>query len=150
MNTLTLMYSTCIRLTVLCLGVHNNSETVQGHSRLGFSCGLGGSYSSWIRCLGVVLAWPNLWGCTGDMLGVTDTGTGTGVTSETAGVCGFVVAGVAGATGRGCSSCAGLVGADDHAEMCGLAGACSVTGVTAGVVSVGLTLHSQWCHIVQQ
>ena len=40
-------------------------------------------------------AWPDLWGCTGAMLGVTDIG--TGMTSGTAGVCGFGVAGVAGA-----------------------------------------------------
>ena len=46
-------------------------------------------------------AWPNLWGCTGAMLGVADVG--TGVILGTAGVCGFGVAGIAVATGRGCS-----------------------------------------------
>ena len=79
--------------------------------------GLEGSYSSWIRHLGAVWAWPDLWGCTGAMLGVADIGAGTGGTSRTAGVCGFVVTGVAGATGRACSSCAGLVGAGSGAEM---------------------------------
>ena len=65
-----------------------NGETVQGCSKSGFSShGLEGSYSSWIRQLGVVQAWPNLWGCTGATLGVADVGTGTGVTSGTAGVC---------------------------------------------------------------
>ena len=64
--------------------------------------------------MGAVWAQPNLWGCTGAMLGVTDIGTGTGVTSGTAGVCHFVVAG---ATGRGCNSCAGLAGAGNVAEM---------------------------------
>ena len=68
-------------------------------------------------------AWPDLWGCTGAMLGVTDVGTGTGATSGTAGVCGFVVTGVVGATGGGCGSCAGLAGAGGGAEMCSLAGA---------------------------
>ena len=118
MNTLTLMYSACIRLTVHCLGAHNNSETVQGQSRLGFSShGPEGSYSSLIRHLSVVQAWPNLQGCTGDMLGVIDIGTGTGVTSGTAGVCGFVVTGIASATGGGCGSCADLAGAGSVAEM---------------------------------
>ena len=56
-----------------------------------------------------------------------------------AGVCGFIVAG---ATGRGCGSCAGLAGAGSGAEMCSLAGAHGVAVVTARVVSVGLTLHS--------
>ena len=76
-------------------------------------------------------------------------GTGTGATSGTAGVCGFGVIVIAGATGGGCSSCAGLVGADSVAEMHSLTGACSVAVVTAGVVSVGLTLHSQRCHLMQ-
>ena len=51
------------------------------------------------------------------MLGVADVGVGTGVTSDTAGVCGFGVTGIAGVTGGGCSSCAGLVGAGIVAEM---------------------------------
>ena len=51
------------------------------------------------------------------MLGVVDIGTGTGVTLGTAGVCGFGVTGIEGAVGRGCSSCAGLVGAGSGAEM---------------------------------
>ena len=76
------------------------------------------------------------------MLGVVDAGTGTGVTLGTAGIWGFRVAGVVGATGRGCSSCAGLTGAGSGAEMQSLAGACSVAVVTSKVVSVGLTLHS--------
>ena len=76
------------------------------------------------------------------MLGVTDVGTGTGVTLGTAGVCGFGVASIAGATGGGCSSCAGLVGAASGVEMQGLEGACSVAVVTSEAVSVGLTLHS--------
>ena len=88
-------------------------------------------------------------GCTGAMLGVADIGAGTGVTFGTAGVCGFGVTGVAGVRGRGCSSCAGLVGAGDGTEMQGLAGACSVAAVTSDVVSVGLTLHSQRCRLVQ-
>ena len=44
-------------------------------------------------------------------LGVGEIGTGTGVPSWTAGVCGFGVTGIMGATGRGCGSCAGLRGA---------------------------------------
>ena len=88
----------------------------------------------------MVVAWPNVRGCTGAMLGVADVG--TGVTLGTAGVCGFGVAGVTGAAGRGCSSCAGLVGVGGGAEMQGLAGACSAAVVTSGVVSVGLTLCS--------
>ena len=120
-----------------------NDETVWGHSRSGFSShGPEGSYISCIRCLGVVWAWPNLQGCTGATLGAADVGAGTGVTLGTAGVCGFGVAGIVGATGRGCSSCAGLAGAGGGAEMRGLAGACSVAGVTSEVVSVGLTLCS--------
>ena len=84
------------------------------------------------------------------MLGVTDVGTGTGATSGTAGVCGgFVVTGVVGATGGGCSSHADLAGAGDVAEMQGMAGACSMADVMSEVVSVGLTLHSQRCHLVQ-
>ena len=63
-------------------------------------------------------AQPNLWGCTGAMLGVADVG--TGVTSGTDGVCGFVVVGVVGATGGSCGSCAGLTGAGNVAEMQGL------------------------------
>ena len=54
-----------------------------------FSCGPLGSYSSWIRHLAVTWAWPDLWGCTGAMLGVSDVVASTGVTSGTAGVCGF-------------------------------------------------------------
>ena len=76
-----------------------------------------GSYISWIRCLGAVWVWPDLWGCTGAMLGVAAVGTGIGATSGTAGVCGFGVAGIVGATGRGCSKCAGLVGAGILTEM---------------------------------
>ena len=83
------------------------------------------------------------------MLGVADIGTGTGVTLGTAGVCGFGVAGIVGTMGGGCSSCAGLVGAGSGAEMQGLAGACSVAVVTSEVVSVGLTLHSRRCCLVQ-
>ena len=59
-----------------------------------------------------------------------------------AGVCGFGVAGIASATGGGCSNCAGLAGAGSGTEMQGLAGACGVAVVTSEVVSVGLTLHS--------
>ena len=66
------------------------------------------------------------------------------------GVCGFVVTGIAGATGGGCSSCAGLAGAGNVTEMWGLAEACSMADVTAGVVSVGLTLLSQRCCLMQQ
>ena len=133
----------CTRLTVLCLGAHNYGKTIWGQSESGFSSGgLEGSHISWIRCLGAVWAWPNLWSCTGAMLGVAGIDTGTGVTSGTAGVCGSVVTGVAGAAGGGCGSCAGLAGAGNVTEMQGLAGACGVAVVTAGVVSVGLTLHS--------
>ena len=57
-------------------------------------------------------AWPDLQGCTGAMLDVANVG--AGATSGTAGVCHFVVAG---ATGGGCSSCAGLTGAGDVTEM---------------------------------
>ena len=85
---------------------------------------------------------PNLWGCTGVMLGVADVGAGTGATSGTAIVCGFGVSDVADASCGGCSSCAGLAGAGGGAEVQGLAGACSVAVVIAGVVSVGLKLHS--------
>ena len=98
--------------------------------------------SSWIRCLGVVQAWPDLQGCTGAALGVADIGTGTGVTSGTAGVCGFGVTVVVGAMGRGCGSYAGLAGAGSGVEMQGLAGTYGVAVVTSEVVSVGLTLHS--------
>ena len=62
-------------------------------------------------------AWPDLWGCMGATLGVADVGAGTGVTSGTSGVCGFGVAGIVGAMGRGCDSCAGLVGAGSGTEM---------------------------------
>ena len=82
------------------------------------------------------------------MLVVADIGAGTGATLGTAGVCGFGVAAITGATGRGCSSCAGLAGAGSDAEMQGLAGAYGVAVVTPGVVSVGLTLHSQGCCLV--
>ena len=51
------------------------------------------------------------------MLGVADVGAGTGTTSKAAGVCHFEVTGVAGAMGRGCGSCAGLVGAGSCTEM---------------------------------
>ena len=98
----------------------------------------------------MVQAWPNLLDCTGAMLGIADVGMGTGTTSGTAGVCGFGVMDIAGATDRGCSSCADLAGAGSGAEMQGLAGACSVVVVASEVVSVGLTLHSQRCHLVQQ
>ena len=84
------------------------------------------------------------------MLGVVDIGASTGATSRTAGVCGFGVAVVVGATGRGCGNCVGLMGAGGGAEMQGLAGACSVTVVTSEVVSVGLTLHSWRCHLMWQ
>ena len=87
-------------------------------------------------------AWPNLQGCTGATLGVADIGAGIGVTLGTAGACAFGVAVIAGAMGRGCGSCAGLIGAGGGTEMLGLAGACSVGVVTSEVVSVGLTLHS--------
>ena len=96
----------------------------------------------------MVWAWPDLWGCTGATLGVADVGTGTGTTVGTAGVCGFGVAGIAGAMGRGCGSCASLVVAGSGTEMQGLAGACSVAVVASEVVSVGLTLHSQRCHLI--
>ena len=76
------------------------------------------------------------------MLSVADIGAGTGATLGTGGVCGFGVTGVGGTMGRGCGSCAALVGAGSGAEMQGLAGAGSVTVVTSEVVSVGLTLHS--------
>ena len=88
-----------------------------------------------------MLAQPDLQGCTGATLGIADIGAGTRATLGTAGVCGFRVAGIAGATGRGCSSCAGLRGAGGGIEMQGLAGACGVAVVTSEVVSVGLTLH---------
>ena len=51
------------------------------------------------------------------MLGVPDIGMGTGVTLGTACVCGFGVAGIAGAMGRGCDSCAGLVVVGSGTEM---------------------------------
>ena len=88
------------------------------------------------------------------MLGVT--GIGTGVTFGTACVVGravvggFGVTGIAGATGAGSTGCAGLVGAGCGAETWGLAGACSVAVVASGTVSVGLTLWSHRCHLVQQ
>ena len=63
----------------------------------------------------MVQAWPNLQGCTGAMLGITDIG--TGVTSGTAGVCGFGVTVIVGATGGGCGSCAGLADAGSVTEM---------------------------------
>ena len=121
-----------------------SGETVWGHSRLGFSsCGAGGQLQFLDQALGCSVGMAQSMGLQN---GVADVGAGTGVTSGTAGVCGVVVAG---ATGRGCSSCASLVGSGSGAEMCSLAGACSVAVVTAGVVSVGLTLHSQRCHLVQ-
>ena len=128
-----------------------NNETVWGCSKSGFSShGPLVSYNSCIRHLGAVWAWPNLQGCTGAMLGVTDIGTDTGVTLGTADVCGLGVTGIAGATDRGCGSCAGLVGAGVVVEMQGVAGACDVADVISEVVSVGLTLHSQRCHLMQQ
>ena len=96
----------------------------------------------------MVQAWSDLQGCTGAILGVADIGTGTGVTLGTASVCGFGVAGIVGAMGGGCSSCACLVGAGGGTEMQGLPGVCSVAIVTSEVVSVGLTLPSQRCHLV--
>ena len=48
------------------------------------------------------------------------------------------------------SSCVGLMGAGSGAEMQGLAGACSVAVVISEVVSVGLTLCSQRCHLMWQ
>ena len=65
----------------------------------------------------MVWASPNLQGCTGAMLAVADVGTGTGATLGRVGVYGFGVACVVGATGSGCSSCVGLAGAGDVAEM---------------------------------
>ena len=65
-------------------------------------------------------------------------------------VCGFGATGVVGVTGKGCASCAGLVGAGCGADMWGLAGAWSVAVVVSGSVSVGLTLHSCRCHLVHQ
>ena len=59
----------------------------------------------------MVQAWPDLWDCTGAMLGVADVGACTGVTSGTAGVCGFGVAVIAGAMD------AGLAGAGIVTEM---------------------------------
>ena len=91
----------------------------------------------------MVQAWPDLWGCTGAMLGVAGVGAGTGATSGTAGACGFGVTGIVGATDGGSSSCAGLADAGSGAEMWGLAGACSVAVVMSEVVSVGLTLFTK-------
>ena len=125
----------------------SNDESL-GTFHVGVLLSWAGGQSSWIRHLGAVWAWPNLQGCTGAMLGVADVG--TGATSGRAGICCFVVAGVVSATGRGCSSCADLVGAGAVTEMQGMAGACDVIDVTAGVVSVGLTLHSRRCHLVWQ
>ena len=70
----------------------------------------------------MVMAWPDLQGCTGVTLGVADIGAGTRETSGTDGVCGFGVTGIAGAMGDGCGSCSGL--ADAGTEMQDLAGAC--------------------------
>ena len=58
----------------------------------------------------------------------------------TAVVCGFGVAGIAGATDTGGICCAGLVDAGCGAETWGLVRACSVAVVASGTVSVGLTL----------
>ena len=88
------------------------------------------------------------------MLGVT--GVGTGVTFGTAGmvgtavVCGFGITGVGGATGVGCAGCASLADAGCGTEMQGLAGVCGVVVLASGTVSVGLTLCSCMCPLVQQ
>ena len=101
-----------------------------------------------------VQAQPDLLGCTGAALGLA--GIDAGATFQTtdmvgtAVVCGFGVTGIVAVTGKGCTSCAGLVGAGCGADMQGLAGACSVAVVVSGTVSVGLTLHSHRCHLVQQ
>ena len=68
----------------------------------------------------------------------------------TAVVCGFGVAGIAGATGTGGKDYACLVGAGCGAETWGLVGACSVAVVASGTVLVGLTLHSCRCHLMWQ
>ena len=89
----------------------------------------------------------------GATLGVT--GIGMGVTSGTAGMvetavaCGFGVTGMAGVTSVGCVGCAGFVGAGCGIDMQGLAGAYGVVVVASGTVSVGLTLCSYRCHLVQ-
>ena len=51
------------------------------------------------------------------MLGVADIGTSIGAPSGTAGVCGFRVTVIVGATGRDCGSCAGLVHAGSVTGM---------------------------------
>ena len=56
--------------------------------------------STWVQCR----HGPIYGAATGDTLGVADIGAGTGETSGTAGVCGFEVTGITGATGRGCSN----------------------------------------------
>ena len=117
------------------------------------SCGPWDSYISCIRHLGAMWAWPDLLACKGAMLGVA--GIDTGVTFWTAGmaevavVCGFRVAGIVGATGTGSMGCTGLLGAGCGTETQGLAGACGVAVVASGTVSIGLTLHSHRCCLVQ-
>ena len=64
--------------------------------------------------------------------------------------CGLGVVGIVGAMGKGCASCAGLSGAGCGTEMQGLAGACGVTIVVSGTVSVALTLCSHRCHLMWQ
>ena len=76
--------------------------------------------------------------------------TGTAGVEGTAVICGSGVTGVVSTTSISFAGCAGLVGAGCHAEIWGLAGACSVAIVASGTVSVGLTLHSHRCHHVQQ
>ena len=81
-------------------------------------------------------------------------GVGTGVTLGadglvgTAVVCGCGVMGVVDATGVGCPSCAGLVGAGCDIETQGLAGICSMVVVVSGTMLAGLTLHSHRSHLV--
>ena len=88
------------------------------------------------------------------MLGVT--GIGTGVTLGTARmvgiavVCGFRVAGIAGAIGTGGMGCVGLVGAGCGMEIRGLSGACGVAVVASGTVSAGLRLCSHRYHHMWQ
>ena len=66
----------------------------------------------------------------------------------TAVVCGTGVTGIADTTGTGGMGCAGLVGAGCGTRMWGLVGACSVSVVASGTVSVGLTLHSYRCNLM--
>ena len=64
-------------------------------------------------------------------------------------VCGFGVTGIVDAKGAVSTGCAGLVGAGSGTETQGLVGACGVAVVAFGTVSVGLTLHSCRCHLMQ-